>query len=833
MRTDPLAYIGLCLLAWFLYLAFGITDSWPQQIPLEYDLDGMQDQASEHNFSVLSSAKATVRDATVMNATWDTGFILQGFAYGLVGGASGQVLEINDAAQVIPGDTNSLIHFSQLPAFAVATATGTPVSATASDGVLYLAGAGGVTIGVDESAGIVTIGDTGGYVPRDAYSRFAVRDSAASATAFTSQFHIIEATNVDLVLDPSGNSLMISATIEGSGNGVPTTVVAASDAIHWVSADWRCDGDTDSGEILNAAAWVGDLGGIVYLTEGAFSDGASIATTQRNVRIQGNGWHTVINHAFSGAMFSTYRAPSVMNDGREFQDMTLVGNSGTYPTSGNLGIYIYLTSPVTLRNLRMYDFGDSALEWYTSSGKDKFFLYNTLIQNSGAADTYGSTLNFSSRATIGAIHDLFLLDNPKTAINAYTRGSNSYWAMLNVITYSTAQEAQVNLPPTVQPGCLSIDDDGDALGTGTYSLVSGMYVYSPGDDGFITNTSGMIFGNSIQQPAAKGTSSETTKPNQSLSYNTAYQTGTNGLYLYNACDRSAMLSNFVNGCGSTQMLAYAGGSYFLIAGNYVANGGSYGIYIGHTSLTGSTWYATVGDNVFYNNGSTGSNAALYLRGSSPGQWLRDNVFYDTAGTSYRIANVGNVGFNASKDIQSEGNYFGPGFAGAYQWSTYAGAPELREVAQMTTSVYADVYVLESSAPARIGLATRTEINNILTVGSNAPTNPIATSWTLHSDPGLKESILPWKDKSPRIAALRKMRNCEITFDWRYQEGKREELGWDISHPDFPEHLKSYNAKGKAVGINQSQLLADLYAAAEYLTEETARLRQEIAALRSP
>lgn len=76
MRTDPLAYIGLCLLAWFLYIAFGLTASWPQQIPLESHFDG-QDQSGAFNMDDLESAKASIAGATITDATVTTSFLLQ------------------------------------------------------------------------------------------------------------------------------------------------------------------------------------------------------------------------------------------------------------------------------------------------------------------------------------------------------------------------------------------------------------------------------------------------------------------------------------------------------------------------------------------------------------------------------------------------------------------------------------------------------------------------------------------------------------------------------------------------------------------------------------
>lgn len=68
MRTDTLSFIGLCLLAWFLYIAFGLTASWPQQIPLESHLEG-QDQSGAFNMDDLESAKASIAGATIEHAT--------------------------------------------------------------------------------------------------------------------------------------------------------------------------------------------------------------------------------------------------------------------------------------------------------------------------------------------------------------------------------------------------------------------------------------------------------------------------------------------------------------------------------------------------------------------------------------------------------------------------------------------------------------------------------------------------------------------------------------------------------------------------------------------
>lgn len=827
MRTDTISFLAICYLAFIFYVAFGCVCAWPQQIPLEYDLDGMSEQASKHNFVVLSASDATVSDATITNATFPTEFNLQGFAWELIGGASGEILVIDDATQVVPGDINTLLNFSQLPAFAVLSATGQLISATASDGVLYVTGAGGILIDVTESDAIMSIGDIGGYVPRDAYSIFAVADGTAEATAFVSQFHLSAADNVDLNLDTVARSLTISATVVGSGNGVFTTIVAATDSLNKVSADWQCDGTNDTYEMTQAQNYVRDLGGTIYMMEGAYSPGYIWNVTSRNIAVRGSGWSTVLNQDFSGIQWRGYYAKAT---NLEMRDMTFQGKGGTYAAEGNEAIYLdsgcYLTS---LHDLRIQGYGDKGIEIAGAPGH-LLWLYNNLVARTGGAHSYRSGIYQSGQGPESIIKDNFLYDNYYSGFNWFGAGYPARVFISNIMYSNSGVGLSTNFGNTCY-GNICVQEDYTSFISPANSPVAGNLSYSAGDTGIDLAERSLVYGNYVGESAGVSMFSDTNTDESLVSGNLIYLGAQEGIYCYNANDSPLWGSNAVLNQGDSGLLMYAVGAYAMADGNYVSNNATEGIYVGY-SYGGAGWFVMVSNNIVLNNGSTGSTDAIWLRGGGypyvliNGKWVVDNYIYDSVGTGSAI----DVG--SHPDATLEGNYIrgkfgtnvidGAGFAGSDKW---------RDVAQMIYPCTSSVYVLESSAPVLIGLATRTEVTSPLTVGSNASTNPIATSWDLISDPGLKENILVWKDRGKEIESLRKMRNCEIEFEYALQEKPERKLGWDLSSPEFPEHLKSYGYRGKPIGIRTSQLLADLYAAADYLSTETKRLREEVALLR--
>lgn len=810
-------------------------ESVSQQIPLEYDLDGLEEKASGHNFAVLSASNATVADATISNSTWVTAFGLQGFTYELIGGASGNVLVVDDATQVVPGDINTLLNFSQLPAFAVAAATGRMIQATASDGVLYVTGAGGVVIDVAESGSLLSIGDIGGYAPRDAYSIFAVGSSTASATAYTSQLHIQPGNPyVDLQLDREARSLIISATVEGIGNGVPTTIVAASDAIHWASALWKCDGDADSEEINSAIQWLKPGGGTVYLTEGAFSQSLVLGVTVNHTKLKGSGWHTVINHNGDSYCIRADNYPTSFTRPVCLEDMTLVGNSGTYTGTG---IYANYNTLLVIRNMRIYDFDSHAVFSEGVGSGGILFLYNSILARSGGGATYGGILHLSNSAGYqgGVLHDLFIWDGPKSGISWYMAGNNQTVAYLNLVTYSNNGIGISIGEGRVFSGAIALNEEGQSFSTTgvvSYGLGAGMISHGGIGTAGIAGTQTAYHGNYISQNGTYGFYAGTSSPLNAVMNNTAVQ-GTGDNIYFQGGNQNSIHANNLLALGSNNGISFTIATWQFVNGNYIADNASSGVLDSYSSGSGSGYGDLFSDNIFKDNGGTGSSAVFYYRSGPPilHGMVQDNFIYDSAGTSPIIYVNGFYPAGAMRDLTVSGNYYRGKYGSSpyYYANAYPGLKEFREVAQMVYPCTAGVFILASSAPARLALGDRNEPDAVLTVSSDAPTNPIANDWILHSQPDLKEHVLEWRDRNPELEEIRNLRNCEISFSWK--DRKEKQLGFDITRPEFPGRLKAYNSKGEVIGVNQAQLLADLYAAAEALVAETRKLKDEIAALR--
>lgn len=119
-----------------------------------------------------------------------------------------------------------------------------------------------------------------------------------------------------------------------------TLVVAASDADgeSYKAADYRCDGTADDVQILAAIAALPAVGGIVQLTEGTFTIGASIALDSETT-LQGHGMMTVIK--VEDAHGSTINAVAAnTKTGLKIRDLVIDGNQANQSSEANNGLLL-------------------------------------------------------------------------------------------------------------------------------------------------------------------------------------------------------------------------------------------------------------------------------------------------------------------------------------------------------------------------------------------------------------------------------------------------------------------------------------------------------------
>lgn len=859
---------------YLMIILLGVASIWVygQGVPLESSLLG-QTRASTHNLDLISVGDASVTDATITNATVSTFHSVQGFPFELVGGASGEVLAVQEDLAIRPTDPNFLVTWpAEDPAFAHIVADVTRISATNSASQITILEGTNVAFTVDEANSKITITSLANGSTNPAYSSIAVAGQKADATSPASQFTLIEGSNIDLTLDTVNHNLEILAQATGYGNGVPTVVVAASDSLNKASADYICDGTDDDVEINAALNRIDVVGGVCFLMEGAFKISSPIVLATPGLELRGSGWHSVINAGTNCVASSGYilaGSSGVGVKGIRIVDLTIRGNQTVYTSANNNGIWVDNACQFRIDHVRVMDCkangiyidepeGGPSDDWQEVS---VVWIGNSLMRSNGGDGLY---INGTGGITVtgcmfygngdDGMEMSMADDGIGVAITGCLAYDNSGWGFYSPMAYSTLSgcNAMYNDGGDIYlggnntcSGSQSVDSSADGIVIGGNNVVlTGAYVYSPNGDGIVIEANVdnvLINGCFVNGPAD------------------------DGIIVNSGCDQ-VMISN----CWIT-----AGGKGVILSGNWTGLSSNYIYGCAENAVYADGDSDIIQNNFFYDNGGAGSDAVIHVVNDDY-IVIQKNRFIDWSGSSPLVE----LDSDGADDIQFPyitGNYAVGTWAATTIDDTSNGNIGYSDFMQQLNGA-ADQYILAGSAGARIGIATRININNVLTVSSSAPTNPIANSWDTWSDPGLKENMeaIPPEDRITLKEEFRQLDSTAIQFDWRYhvpepkptdfedvkdetgtvlataQEqydyaldgyqrglaewkatpGKTNQRGWNIADPNFPDRLKSYDVNGKAVGINTSQMIFELYNAVQTGIDDLEALKKEVEELKA-
>ncbi len=346
--------------------------------------------------------------------------------------------------------------------------------------------------------------------------------------------------------------------------------------------------------------------------------------------------------------------------------------------------------------------------------------------------------------------------------------------------------------------------------TGSYSTISGCVSYSNDDDGI------------------QGFGSWST-----ITGNVSSLNSDDGIYLQgctgNIVSSNQTYNNSGKGIGMTSI------NECLVIGNWSDDNAEQGIDLSNCT------YIKVHANDVRDNGGSGSVSAIEVERSDDCEILF-NRLYDNEGTSAAIEIDDYFGIYSDRVVVA-GNIISGHFATEIAKNQSIDFLEFMQPRQN------DVIVASASSSAKVGFATRSQINNVITVASTAPTNPIAVSWDTYSTPDLKENIktvsndelqetlstltnvemieFDWKlFNKPQLEHFEDIKNptgeiivtakaqyeskLAIWKDWKSNPNRNNQRSLDITDPDLPPRLKSIDENGKVNGLNQSQLLMELW-----------------------
>ncbi len=849
---------------YLLLVLLGTASLWVygQGVPLESHLMG-KTKASTHNLDLISVGDASITDATITNATVTAFHSVQGFPFELVGGASSQVLAVWEDLAVRPTDPNALVTWPpEAPAFAHIVADVTRISATNPASQITLLEGDNMAFSVDEANSRITLTSLADGSTNPAYSSIAVEGQKADATSPASQFTLIAGSNIGLTLDALAGSVEILAQARGAGNGVPTVIIAATDSLNAASADLICDGTGDQAEMNEGVNRIRSVGGVVYLMEGSYLTSAPIQLDAPGVELRGSGWHSVITRGYNEAGASSgmiqMGSTALGIKGQRIADLTLVGKADWYANANNNGIFLANPSQSRVDHVRVQDCAGAGL-WIDGN----LAMTGTMITNDYFTENDGDGLYINKTGGV-TISSCIFNENGGDGLEMVTGGQRGC-AITGCISYNnTGMGYKAVTAATTLTGCVASSNAGDFY-LETESLANGCYSYSSDGDGFTIGGSNVtLSGFYVYTPNGDGVVVEADSDDVHILGGYVRAAVDDAVVVNTGCDRVKVSGCWLNADGKGALIQ---GAWTMFDQNYVYSCEENAVY-----ANGS--HTIIQNNMFHDNGGATSNACVMVVNDDY-VLIQKNRFSDLAGSSAAIYiddDTGNEtlyayltlnfinGTWASPAVDSSGN----GTAGHSDF--------------MQSTGVADVYILAGSAGAKIGLGTRVNINNILTVSSSASTNPIATSWDTWSDPGLKENILPLTDEGRKLlgAEFSQLKNTAIQFDWKFPQpeprladyadrkddggkvlatageqyqhdlasyqrakaeweatpGKTNQRGWNISDPNFPDRLKSYDVNGKAVGINTSQMIFELYNAVQTGIDDLEALKKEVEELKA-
>jgi parallel beta-helix repeat protein len=453
-----------------------------------------------------------------------------------------------------------------------------------------------------------------------------------------------------------------------SDRSTATKIVAASNSSQALkdSADYVATGTNDQTTIntaLTAAA-----GGRVYMAEGTYTISATISIPN-NTTLAGAGTGTLITipNSFNANINAITNTTTGGNGtGITIQDLRLDGNKANQ-TAGNInGIYLNgvgsgtgsaaiqgaKVTNIRANNWRGYGFylnssSNNTLIGNTAQGNSEgFYLYtssnnNTLTGNTAQGNGYGFDLYSSSNNTLTGntaqgntyAYGFYLNSSSNNTLTGNTAQGNSEGFDLSYSSYNTLTGN------TTQGNGYGFRLDHSLYntfaGNNSYGDTTGSYFY--------VSSYNTIIGNNIKN-SQHGWLLTSSSNNNTLIGNTA-QGNSEGFYLYTSSNNNTLTGNTAQ--GNTNYGFYLdSSSNNTITGNNVSNTGgntaNNGIYL---SSAGSN---TVVGNTITDTSATTNNYAINIDATSNTNYLADNVYSSTPGTSIiNDAGTGTVFANQS------------------------------------------------------------------------------------------------------------------------------------------------------------------------------------------
>lgn len=676
-------------------------------------------------------------------------------------------------------------------------------------------------------------------------------------------------------------SIWVNGTSPGGGGGVRsrTVVVGAADSIDNSAADFIASGTNDDVTINAALASIDPAtGGTVFLLEGTYLLSNTIQMTTDTLNLIGSGQNnTILRRGWSSGgtndvMIYVDDADLTDTDDMEIAHMALDGQNDIYTDSDADSIKIVGANRMHVHDLYIYDSPAIGFSLRETGPEQRT---NTVVQNVHVNNSVQSNFDVESGG-----------DNT-TFVNCFaTNGSGD--------GFQTAGDR------TTFINCLA--DTNNAVGFtigGLGSVAIGCIAASNGEDGFnLTGQYSAVRTSVSHNNAVHGV--KVNNDNNVVEGCYLFDNGLIGILFGTSSSEGQAVGNYSWSNDNHGIRVFNGSNNVLVAANYLHENADFGLYITAAD------YTIVKDNVFYGN-DAGDIRNGDKNSDANGTIIQDNYFYDPD------AGVDHIDIEWSFDIWIKGNHFRPnGVETGYPVSIddyFSGdanrifmqdnviepgypADYFLDAGQAIKPILLEHWtgeaalgntmILSSSSSANIGLATDdiSTVNNVITVGSGAPTNPIANSWDIYSDDRYKENItpLPEAEKGQLLEAMRNVQS--VTFDyahrtepvfdpvkyastveladkrivqvtdttkldegavvlddglerfaidyadwwtWKQNPNRNNVLGIRVRDPNLPDRFKSFDDRGQPTGLNTSQLMGYYHTAINELLKRVEAL----------
>ncbi len=683
-----------------------------------------------------------------------------------------------------------------------------------------------------------------------------------SATTVTSAPSLALDDLTDAVITaPSNNEILqyngsnwINATNSGASLRASTIIVAASTSLDTASADYICDG-TDDDVQINAAlneASTAPGGGRVLLMEGIYYCSAQIRIATNNLILEGQGPEATIirrgfNYTISGTEGLIYVRKYTAVDVAYISilNLSLDGNKGAFTSANNNNIRYNEFDYCIMQNVIARNSSGAGI--YTDDTGTPQETWS-LFADSECSDNGGIGMTLAAGSDYTTIRSMRFLRN--TSDGLFVAGGAENCLIINCYAQGNLVDGfEFAGDNNTASNCMAELNGNGATDiayniSGNHSSYSNLVSDTQTGVGFeIASTHSTFTGLVAKSSTSHGFSITSSANHDTFSSCTAYLNGGTG-WTGNTPDQITL-----QGCYSIGNTGYGinlTGADHVYNACRISGNGLYGIQFSTTNTGQGN--SIISNNRIENNGTvTASNGGIYIM-SVDNLLVSNNVITDTAGTGYGIL-IDDSGGNQAQNIVLTGNLITGVFTSDINHSGQTDKVIQFNQFRWKNGTYnateiGEVIIGTATASAKIAFATDevASIKNVITVSSAAPTNPIAVSWDMWSDPALKEniSLLPVEEKAAVVESFSEA--AIIEFDWKspvvfpdpadekylefpdlyskdVEEASASVEAWkanpnrsrqrSLDLSTVPKRWRTYNEDDRAVGLNLSQVLNDL------------------------